>query len=76
MPMKKKTISSDKIKLRYLHSAKRFIDDICAINHGGEFRWFICDIYPNELESKVEQQGDHATFWKFRYGHQVGNLYI
>ena len=30
-------ISSGKIKARHLNSAKRFIDDLCAINDGGEF---------------------------------------
>ena len=38
------------------------MDDLCAINDGGEFRRSIFDIYPNELELKVEDQGHHATF--------------
>ena len=39
------------------------MDDLCAINDGGEFRSSIFDIYPNELELKVEDQGHHATFF-------------
>ena len=30
-------ISSDKVKARHFHSTKRFIHDLCALNHGGEF---------------------------------------
>ena len=55
-------ISSDKIKVRYFHSTNRFIGDLCAVNDGGEFGKFICDIYPKWLELKVEHQSDHATF--------------
>ena len=36
--MKKSLICSDKIK--------RFINDLCAVNDGGEFGRSICDIYP------------------------------
>ena len=54
--------SSDKIRARHFHSTKRFIDDFCAINYGGEFERSICEIYPKELELKVEHQGDHAIF--------------
>ena len=39
-------ISSDKIKVRYFHSTNRFIGDLCAVNDGGKFGKFICDIYP------------------------------
>ena len=55
-------ISSDKIKARHFHSRKRFIDDLYAINGGGEFERSVCEIYPKELELKVKCQGDHATF--------------
>ena len=54
-------ISSDKIKARHFHSLKRFIDDLCAINDGGEFERSICNIYPKELGLKFEHQGDRAT---------------
>ena len=55
--------SSDKIKRRYFHSTKRFIDDLSTINDGGEFGRLICEIYPKELELKVEHHGDHTTFF-------------
>ena len=55
-------ITADKVKARHFHSTKRFIDDLCALNDGGEFGRVHKDIYPNELELKVEQSGVHATF--------------
>ena len=30
-------ISLDKVKARHFHLTKRFIDDLCAFNNGGEF---------------------------------------
>ena len=42
-------ISSDKIKIRHFHSTKRFIDDLCVINDGGEFERSICVIYPKDI---------------------------
>ena len=44
------------------HSTSRFIDDLCAINDGNEFSTCHGDIYPPELELKIEYQGSHATF--------------
>ena len=38
-----------------------FIDDLCAINNGGEFETSFCKIYPKEIEGNVEHQGDHAV---------------
>ena len=55
-------ISSDKIKVRRFHSTKRFIDDLCTINDSGEFVRSICDIYPKELELRIEYRIDHAMF--------------
>lgn len=55
-------IASDKRKARHFHSTKRFIDDLCALNDGGEFGRVHKDIYPNELDLKVEHFGSHATF--------------
>ena len=55
-------IYSYKIKARQFHSTKRFINDFCAENDGGEFGRSIYDIFLKELELKVEKQGDHATF--------------
>ena len=55
-------IASDKVKARHFHSIKRFIDDLCALNDGGEFGRVHKDIYPSELELKVEHSGSHASF--------------
>ena len=44
------------------HSVDRFIDDLCAINDRNEFSISFKDIYPEELELKVEHSGTHATF--------------
>ena len=55
-------ISCDKIKTRHFHSTKHLIDDLCAINDCREFGKSFCDIYPKELELKVEHQGDQVTF--------------
>ena len=60
-----------KIKLRHLYSTKYFIDDIFAINDEGEFRRFVCDTYPKELEGKVKQKGDHAIFLNLRSNKKV-----
>ena len=54
-------ISSDRIKARHVHSTRGFIDDLYAIDNGGEFGGSIYDIYLKELEVKVKHQGDHAT---------------
>ena len=47
-------IASDKVKARHFHSVKRFIDELLALNDGGEFGNVYKDIYPSELELKVE----------------------
>ena len=44
------------------HGVMRFIDDLCAINDGGDFAESFKEIYPKELELKIEHQGTHATF--------------
>ena len=44
------------------HSTVRFIDDLCALNDSNEFASAYKDIYPPELELKVEHMGPHATF--------------
>ena len=55
-------ISTDKVKARHFHSTKRFIDDLCAINDGNLFGTVYKDIYPEELELKLEHSGAHASF--------------
>jgi len=57
-----KLISSNPVKARFFHSTKRFIDDLSAINDGFEFEKVYKDIYPEELELKLEHKGSHATF--------------
>ena len=44
------------------HSVGRFIDDLCAINDRDDFFKHYKEIYPAELELKVEHHGTHATF--------------
>ena len=41
---------------------RRFIDDLCALNDGEEFAKHCKEIYPAELDLKVEHQGSHASF--------------
>ena len=55
-------IEEDKVKARHFHSTKRFIDDLCAINDGNLFQSVYENIYPDELELKVEHSGSHASF--------------
>ena len=52
----------DKRKARHFHSTKRFIDDLCAVNDGHLFGDIYKDIYPEELELKLEHSGSHASF--------------
>ena len=57
-----KLASQKNIRSYKYHSMNRFIDDLLAINDGGEFGKSFKEIYPPELELKVEHQGPHATF--------------
>ena len=57
-----KLIEEDKVKARHFHSTKRFIDDLCAINDGNLFQSVHGEIYPEELELKIEHSGSHASF--------------
>ena len=59
-------ISLDKVKARHFHSTKRFIDDLCALNDGGEVGKVHKDISTNELEHKVEHCS-HASFLNLDY---------
>ena len=54
-------ISINKIKARYFHSIKRFIDDLCAINDGGEFGRTNAEIYPKELKLPLHLK-NYASF--------------
>ena len=62
-----KLILSDKLGAKKYHGAYRFIDYQCCINDSSDVGKSFHDIYPPELEVKVENQGNHGTF--FRSGH-------
>ena len=47
-------IHIDKVKARHFHGTNRFIDDLIAMNDGGMFAMSYADIYPADLELKVE----------------------
>ena len=55
-------VPEGKVRARHFHASRRFIDDLCAINDGGEFGRSHPEIYPPELELKEEHAGHHATF--------------
>ena len=57
-----KLIKCDKARALRYHSIARFIDDLSAINDGYDFERSFQEIYPPELELKVEHHGTHATF--------------
>ena len=65
-------IASDKVKARHFHSTRRFIDDLLALNDGGEFGRVHKDIYPSELELKEEHSGSHGTFLSLEINMQEG----
>ena len=58
----KKIIKNDKVQARSYHGARRFIDDVALINDGGNFSKFYKEIYPPELELKLESSGTQASF--------------
>ena len=55
-------ILEDKIKARHFHSTRRFIENLCVINDGDCFGRVYKNIYPEELELKLEHSGSHASF--------------
>ena len=55
-------ISAGSDKAFRFHSTNRFIDDLIAINDRDEFYNSFKNIYPSQLELKLEHQGSHATF--------------
>ena len=58
----KNLIKEDRVKAKHFHSTFRFIDDLCTINDGGEFARVFKNIYPDELELKVEHEGNSGSF--------------
>ena len=56
------SLVSARSKIPYnFHSIGRFIDDLCVINDRNSFFDNFKDIYPKELELKLEHQSSHAT---------------
>ena len=53
--------SNDKAKARHFLATKCFIDDLGTLNNGGVFNIYR-DIYPSELQLKVEHSGTHTAF--------------
>ena len=62
----KEIIKADVARARMFHGTFRFIDDLCAINDRGEFERLYKEIYPKELELKLEHKGNYATFFVFK----------
>ena len=58
----KNLISTSSPRAYNFHSVGRFIDDLCALNDRDEFHSCYKEIYPKELDLKVEHHGDHASF--------------
>ena len=58
------SLVSPRSKIPYnFHSFGRFIG-LCVINYKNSFFDNFKDIYPKELELKLEHQGSHATFFR------------
>ena len=55
-------IPNDKVKARHFHATKRFIDDLGTLDDWVVFSDVYKDIYPPELQLKVELSGTHAIF--------------
>ena len=58
----KQLISSGSSKSYKHHGISSFTNDLCAINKDNEFLTLCKNIYPKELELRVEHQGNHASF--------------
>ena len=58
----KELISLSPKRAHLYNNTGRFIDDLCAINDGGDFKKAFKSIYPKELDLKLEHEGIHATF--------------
>ena len=70
-----KLIDSDKTRARKYHGAYRFIHDQCCINDSNDFGKSFKEIYPTELELKVEHQGNHAPFLDLDITSEDGFVY-
>ena len=57
----KQLIANGSSKAYLYHGASRFIDNLCVIYDGNEFVTSFKNIYPTELELKIEYEGNHAS---------------
>ena len=57
----KQLISNGSSKAYLYHGVSRFIDNLCVIYDGNEFVTSFKNIYPTELELKIEYEGNHAS---------------
>ena len=67
--------TQNKIIARKFHTTDRFIDDLCALNDGGEFGKQHKNIYSPEMELKQEHQGLHATFLDLE-ANVINNIFV
>ena len=58
----KQLISNGLSKAYEYDAVSRFTDDLRAINDDNEFLTSFKNIYPKEVDLKVEHQGNHASF--------------
>ena len=61
----KQLILNGSSKAYKYHGISRFVDDFFAISDGNEAVTSFRNIYPKELELKVEHQGNHTSFLGF-----------
>ena len=58
----KTLMKNNVVEARKFHGTYRFIDDLFTLNNNNVFGKSHRDIYPAELELKLEHSGTHATF--------------
>ena len=59
---KNNSSKENKILAKKFHATSRFIDDLLALNDGGEFGKVHKKIYSKEMHLKKEHSGKHATY--------------
>ena len=66
----------DYARARKFHNIFRFIDDLLALNDGGEFGKSFLDIYPAELVLNKENVNDHQTTFLDLFIQIIDNMFI
>ena len=61
---KNNSSKENKIRAKKFHATSRFIDDLCALNDGGEFGKSSKEIYSKEMELKKEH---HFLLYIFQF---------